>query len=181
MKLRYFILTLFIGSLISCNPWKKTQISKGNQNDAIKNAVIDFLHSKRFMKGDSVFSIRTQNITDDIFGVSIFGVTNNISVITENEINYSYKAFPTKYLEQNGKLFYWIDSTEIVPIELINKLSNMNRIDTAIIRKFLPVRVTDDSKKALDYYFCKSNLKNYKRIYTKIAMGWYDFPKLNCK
>ena len=49
---------------------------------------------------------------------------NRISlIITENEINYSYKAFPTKYFEGNGKLFYWQDSTEKVSPELISKLA----------------------------------------------------------
>ena len=68
------------------------QVSKGNQNDAIKNAIIDFLHSDRFIKGDSVFSISTKNISEDILGVSISREGNKISVITQNEIDYNYKA-----------------------------------------------------------------------------------------
>lgn len=181
MRLHYLLLVLFICSLGSCSPWKKMQISNGNQNDAIKNAVIDFLYSPKFFKGDSVFIISIKNINEDILAVSIFGARNKIAVITENEIDYSYRGFPTKYFEQDGKLFYWQDSTEKVPIELIDKLSKMNRIDTSIIAKFIPLRTTDDSQKAVDYYFCKYNLKKYKRIYTKIGIGWYDPPKINCK
>jgi hypothetical protein len=63
---------------------------------------------------------------------------------------------------------------------LINKLTRLNRIDTVILRKSYPTWIVDDSQKALDYYFCKGNLKKYRKVYTSIAMGWYDPPKLYC-
>lgn len=180
MKLKYLIILTLIFLFGSCSTWKNAMVVKGNQNDAVKNAIMDFLHTSRLAKKDSIFSISIKSINKDIFGVSIFGARNKISVVTENEVDYSYRSFPTKYFEQDGKLFYWIDSTENVSIELINKLSKMNRIDTAIVGKYFPERSRDDSQKGVDYYFCKSDLKKYKKVSTNMAIGWYEPPKLEC-
>jgi hypothetical protein len=175
------IITLFLSLFLSsCSSWKKIMVTKGNQNDAVQNAIYDFLHFGKLTKKDSVFSIIIKNVNEDILGVSILREGNKISVITENEIEYNYRAFPTRYFEQNGKLFYWVDSTEKVSIELVDILSKMNRIDTVVTNKFFPIRSTDDSQKATDYYFCKANLLKYKKVITNIAMGWYNLPKINC-
>jgi hypothetical protein len=56
----------------------------------------------------------------------------------------------------------------------------MNRSDTVIIGQYLPRRINDDFQKGVDYYFCRKNLKVYKVVYTKIAIGWYDPPALHC-
>lgn len=37
----------------------------------------------------------------------------------------------------------------------------------------------NDKKKATTYYFCKNNLKEFKRIITNISD--INLPKLNCK
>ena len=181
MKQYFIVLANIILFLSGCSPWKKVLVAKGNRNDAIKNAVSDFLHTPRFFKKDTVFDVMCQNIDSDILGITILGNPNKVSVITENEIEYSYKAFPTRYVERDGKLFYWNDSTVSTPSDLVKKLSMMNRIDTAILHKYLPPTENDDAKKGVDYYFCKSNLKRYKRVYTRIAMGWYIAPNMNCK
>lgn len=179
--MKSYCLLLLLFFISGCATWKKALISEGNKNEAVKNAIIDFLHCNKSINRDSVFSITIKNIGDTILGVSISGVSNKISVITKNEQEYSYQAFPTKYYEQNSKLFYWKDSTEKVPVELISKLSKMNKIDTAIIGTYFPDRVIDESQKAMDYYFCKFNLSKYKKVYTSTAMGWYKPPKVNCK
>jgi len=59
-------------------------------------------------------------------------------------------------------------------------MTKMNLIDTVIVGKFGFYSKTDDAKKGVDYYFCKSNLKIYKRVNTTYALGYYDVPKLNC-
>lgn len=179
MKTNWLSILMFVFLLESCSPWKHAMVATGNQNDAVRNAIIDFLHTD-LAKRDSVFSITIKNINEDILGVSILGERNKISVVTKNEIDYNYRAFPTKYFEKDGKLFYWVDSTERVPSELINKLSKMNRIDTAIVGKYFPQRIRDDSQKGMDYYFCKHNLLNFKKVRTSTAIGWYESPKLKC-
>lgn len=172
-----FVISLF---LTGCITWKQGMLSKGTKDEAIKNAIFDFLHKGEFDKSDTVFFIYTKDIKDDILGISISAESNKIAVITENKIDYSYKAFPTSYIEQSGKLFYWKDSTQTESKELINKLFKMNRVDTVIIGQFFPRRERDDSKKAMHYYFCKNNLLIYKRVHTSIGLGWYEVPKLHC-
>lgn len=180
MKTHFTILITISVLIGGCASWKQAMVSKGTEDEAAKNAIIDFLHTGKLDKKDTVFSISIKTISKDILGISISEESNKIAVITEDNINYSYKAFPTNYIEQNGKLFYWKDTSQKVSTELINKLSKMNRIDTAIIGSYFPRRERDDSKKAMNYYFCKSNLQIYKKVYTKTAMGWYETPKLNC-
>ena len=180
MKTNWIIVFLALGLLTSCSSWKKTLTSKGNHNDAVKNAITDFLYSRKYVNNDSVFSVRIVNVNDEILGVSILELINKITIYTENGVDYSYKTFPTKYFEHDGKLFIWKDSTERVPPELISKLSRMNRVDTVLIGKFFSGSLSDDSRKATHYYFCKSNLRAYKKLYTSIAMGWYDPPKVKC-
>jgi hypothetical protein len=180
MKNQFILLMAVSALLAGCASWKKAMVSNGAIDDAIKNAITDFLHTGKFARTDTVFSIRAQHIKEGIWGISISRESNKIAVITDDNRNYSYRAFPTGYIEQNGRLFYWQDSTREASAELISKLYRMNRIDTAIVGSFFPVRERDDSKKAMSYYFCQKNLRMYKKVYTSIAMGWHAVPKLNC-
>jgi len=163
-----------------CSSWKNTLTLHGNYNDAINNAVTDFINKKR-MRQDSVFSIHFMNIGDSIWGISISQAINKISVVTEDEIKYSYKAFPTRYIEKDKKLFYWKDTTQNTPPQyLVNKLYAINKVDTVIVNKVIPERIIDDALKSVHYYFCQCNLLRYKTMVTKSAMGWYILPMINC-
>jgi hypothetical protein len=185
MKSLYLMLIFFVFLLGSCISWKKMIVAKGNQNDAVKNAIYDFLHSGNFSKKDSVFSIRLINLNDDALGVSIGANDNKLLPGPDDKINTSHRGFPTKYFEQEDKLFYWYDSTSFITQDLIYILSKYHRIDSLNVNGFIGIPITsghiDDSKKGTDYYFCKNNLQRYKKVRTRTAMGYYDPPKLNCK
>jgi hypothetical protein len=180
VKTNCLVVIIFISIVESCATWKGGLVANGNQNDAVKNAVLDFLQHNRLIRNDSVFSIIIRNVSQNVFAVGILPEINKIPVITKNEIDYSYKAFPTNFIEEKGKLFYWKDSTQEESAELIDKLAKMNRIDTAIFGRYLGERHINDSQKEMDYYFCKSDLKKYKKVYSSIAIGWYDPPVLEC-
>jgi hypothetical protein len=47
-------------------------------------------------------------------------------------------------------------------------------------RRF-PDMTIDDAKKGADYYFCKQNYHVYKKIITRIALGYYKAPELKCE
>jgi outer membrane protein assembly factor BamD (BamD/ComL family) len=47
-----FFISLF---LTGCNTWKQAMISKGTKDEAIKNAIIDFLHKGEFKKAIQYF------------------------------------------------------------------------------------------------------------------------------
>lgn len=178
----YTLKLLFLITILeSCSSWKNALIQHGNYNEAINNAITDFVYKNRNEKQDSVFSIHFMDIGDSLWGISISNEVNKIAVITKDEMHYSYKAFPTRYIKKDKRLFYWKDTTQnVTPNELLNKLYAMNRVDTVVVNKLFPERIRDEAQKAIDYYFCKCNLSRYNVIKTRIAMGWYKSPKVNC-
>ena len=90
---------------------------------------------------------------------------------------------PTRYIEKDNKLFYWRDDNypltkkAILVFEKYNLLVN-NDLDGAMeVYDFK----TNDSQKGVDYYFCKNDLTQYKKVTTNKAIEYYDAPKLKCK
>jgi hypothetical protein len=157
--------------------------TKGNQNDAVHNAIIDFLNSGgTSLKRDNVFSVGIEDIGDTIIGVSIFGDVNKLVPTSKNKIGTSQPGFPTRYFEREGKLFYWYDPDHPITTDLIAILSMYKHIDSLNVNGFvgIPSQTIDESKKATDYFFCKCDLQKYKRIRTSIAMGYYKPPELEC-
>lgn len=45
MRMNYYLILLIILSIISCAPWKHTMASHGDINEAILNAVTDFVNT----------------------------------------------------------------------------------------------------------------------------------------
>lgn len=184
MKKNYQIFLIFIFISTSCNSWKDMMISKGNQNDAIHNAIIDFLHNKKLTKDDSVYHILIKDFNKDVLGISIVADMNKLLPNPENKIGSNHIGFPTMFIERENKLFYWYDSTHFVTQELISTLSNYHRIDSININGFVGIPensyTINESKKGMDYYFCKNNLVIYKRSLSKIGIGFYPPPNLKC-
>lgn len=178
MRLAYILIILVILSS-SCSSWRGILIAEGDQNAAIQNAIYDFLHSGK-ASNDTVYAVYVKNISNHVLGVSISADPNTLLVITEDSIDYSYRGFPTRYLEHQGKLFYWDDSTSSVTNDLIATFTRYNRVDTMVMNVFIPERIISHGKKGFDYYFCKDNLLKYKKVHTTIALGRYDPPKLKC-
>ncbi|MCC5943524.1 MAG: hypothetical protein JJT94_01210 [Bernardetiaceae bacterium] len=182
MKLQLLLWCLSVLFFGSCTSWKNNLVSNGNPNDAVYNAIIDFVNiEKKYVKQDSVFSIYVEDINKNILSVSIFRKINKVSLFTKDEINYDYRHFPTNFLEIDGKLFYWKDTTKSVSQEVVDKLYLMSRVDTVIYQKKLSERIIDDAQKGVDYYFCKSDLTQYRKVRTSTAVGGYNTPKINCK
>ena len=156
-------------------------ISNGSIDDAIQNAIIDFSKTSSLRKDDNAFSVSVYDINNEVLGVVIFGDANPEFIGLDTAKNsFSYSTLPTRYVEYNNKLFYWHDSTKNVSDEVISALLKYNKLDTFNISQLIPDMMIDDSKKSADYYFCKSNLKKYKKVTNSIAIGWYDSPRLNC-
>ncbi len=178
MRSAYILIILVILSS-SCSSWKGILIAKGSQNAAIQNAIYDFLHSGKASK-DTVYAVYVKNTSNHVLGVSISADPNTLLVITEDSIDYSYRGFPTRYLEHQGKLFYWDDSTSSVTNDLIATFTRYNRVDTMVMNAFIPERIIRHGKKGFDYYFCKDNLLKYKKVHTTTGLGRYVPPKLKC-
>ena len=178
MNKYYWIFLLF---LYGCSTFKENMTVNGSKNDAIMNAVLDFIHTeKNLLKEDKVFSTRTEEDINYI-SVSILGTDSPISFIIERDGSYSYRSFPTMLIETDGKLFFWRDKTKSVTDTIISTLYRYNFVDT-VDMFILNITVrSNDAKKAAHYYFCKNNLSKYQKIITWVAMGSYEPPKLKCK
>ena len=171
----------FIWPLGSCSPWKETLVAQGDQYDAVANSVRDFLRHGRYSQHDRVFSVSIKSLPDGLLGVSIYPDSNKVLVSTEDRISFSYRGFPTRYMEQDGKLFYWDDSTSQVSPDLVAALMRHRLVDTMVLNVYIPERYIDHAKKSVDYYLCPTNLRRYKKVRTTRAIGYYPSPTLECK
>ncbi|MEO6630363.1 MAG: hypothetical protein ABIN13_01535 [Mucilaginibacter sp.] len=94
-------------------------------------------------------------------------------------MNYQ-RGIPSRFIEQNEKLFIWRDEHFQLTDGTINILDKYH-----LIRRGGPGDWIsgggDESKKGADYYFCRSNLTVYKKKITNRAIGCYEPPNVNCK
>jgi hypothetical protein len=181
MKYMFYAI-LSIISLCGCFSLKRTQLIQGNLNDAILYAIKDFASKKdKIFKAHKIFSVLATD-TGGYFRVNITGALNKISLITEDSIFYSYRAFPTAFIIEKNKLFFWDNDSKAVSNSIVRTLYQYNFVDTAIIGKYfyIPEHINDDAQKSMNYYFCKDDLSNYKR---KVSSAWgrYKPPRLKCK
>jgi hypothetical protein len=167
--------------LVSCNATRKSiQAYSGEKKQAARIAIADFLNTSQLSYPDNVFMLTFMDIKEGILGVDIYGVTTKEWAVKDGDA-ITTNGFPTNYIEQNDKLFYWEDSTKSVSQEMITMLKKYNWIDTAIRNVYIPMKTIDETKKGEDYYFCKCNLNEYKKVSTSISMGHYEPPKLKCR
>ncbi len=176
---RYCLILLLL--LCGCiTPKKKNMVVNGNENDAICNAILDFTHTeKRLLKNDNTFAVSVDTIKGNIV-VTIIGDPNAILLITEEDGNYNYRAFPTMLVETSGKLFFWYDNKKNVTDTIINTLYKYNFVDTMIVNAYIPDRIINDAKQGVIYCFCKNDLSNYKKTSSNTLTKYYKLPKLKC-
>jgi hypothetical protein len=118
----------------------------------------------------------------NIIAVDILGF--NFKYFLDTTVNLSHqKGLPSRFIEQNGKLFIWrdehfqlADST----IKVLDKYHQIGRGGADDWIKYLRGGGGDELKKAADYYFCRSNLTVYKKKITNTAIGWYEPPNVKC-
>ena len=184
--MKLFSYKLFIGLIIlffCCSTMKKGDDDGNLRNEAITIAINDFLDNCSLRETDSVFRVYIDIDNDDILGLSISG-TYGIKICPsfKDTIGAETRIFPSHYIEKDNKLIYWRDSIHILTEEIVKVLVKYNQIDSSYIddENAYPDYLLDESIKGADYYFCKNDLSIYKRVVTRIAMGWYDPPKLNC-
>lgn len=187
------MLTAFF--LFSCSSWKESLIKEGDQKAAIQNTILDFSHTKKLFKQDSVFYIgvddplvifregETRWIPDktheEIIGISIVGDSENLYHKSDLELNKPNEnpRVPSKFIIHQEKLFLWYDDTQPITQELVDTLTQFGLVRDNDEELFV---IIDDGKKGASYYFCKSDLSRYKKSVNNIALGYEGVPKLNC-
>ena len=170
--------------LTGCNSWKSTLVADGDENDAIMNAITDFIHTCNLRNKDTIFVINKWIDNDTFLVIGISGTDENKLYPQKKQDTiggYPYRL-PSRYVVIDGKLFYWEDKSIKVSKEIVNVLSEFNAIDSLNYDSLVIFNpyVIIESKKAAHYHFCKNNIKEYKKNISKYAVEWYDPPKLKC-
>lgn len=185
--MKLFSYKLFIGLIIlsfCCSAIKDSDNNANLRNEAIIIAIEDFLDNCSLQKTDNAFEANVYIENDDILVLGISGTYGfKIYPSSKDTIGAETRIFPSHYIERNNKLiYYWVDSINVLTEEIVKVLAKYNQIDSSYVNyeNAYPDYLLDESIKGADYYFCKNDLSIYKRVVTRIAMGWYDPPKLNC-
>ena len=183
MKVAYRLLIITIVIIESCSSFKPQLKSNGDKETIINNAIIDFSKTKKLYKRDTVFSVKVLELTNnnDILVVRI--IKNNTKVLITDDITVGSKGgkVPTRYIEKEGKLFFWWDDDYALTEEALKVFSKYNLLqDNEGGWVKFPDFTIDDAQKAAHYYFCKENLTKYKKVVTNKGIGYYDPPKVNC-
>jgi len=191
----FLIITLLLNN---CSTWKGSIVSSGSINEAVNNAITDFLTTKLSKKG-TIFGVlisdyvgvkyNQENNTviyipknDYIFIISVGKSDNKIYPREENKIGTYDNVFPTMYTIRDEKLFYWSDSTQVISKEIISVLEKYNHIDFEWHKEYdLPPLIINDGGEGIVYYFCKNDLSNYKKKRADTLRRHYRTPKLKCK
>ena len=188
----YLIVSILI---LSCSTYRNSLIANGNKNQAIRNTVIDFSNSSRIYKKHRVFEVEFIDTLyrkelekidernyrwingkpyENIFAINISAMTNKLVY----SISDSLKYLPNRYIEQDGKLFFWKDDNYELDKETIEIFKKYE-----VVREggLSPEFVIDETKKAVDYFICRSDFTKYKKVTTSTAIGYFDAPKVNCE
>lgn len=178
MRLFCFFLTCIIA--VGCTSFKSNFIKDGGHNEAIKNAIIDFSHTCKLHKEDSIFLVSVHEIDIDLLAIRI-GKNNIKLLLTADAEPGNITNLPSRYVINNGKFFFWEDNdyplTENI-LALYRKYNLLQNDEGGAI--IFPDFLTDDTQKAAHYYFCKNDLTKYKKIITSKGIGFYSIPKVKC-
>ena len=210
MKTRYlkFVAILHIVLFVGCKSSKIYLTSIGENGDvAINNAILDFSNSCKLYKNYSMFYVWLEdsvfhlvfNYEDQQWQRNEFYDDRIIVHISPHQVSkpceehcdkYLYTVetkvgskgkLPSRYMEKDGKLFFWWDNEYSLSEEMLTILWKYDLLydDTEGLIGF-PEFTTNEKTKGAVYYFCKSDFNKYKRVVTNIGSGYYKPPKLKC-
>lgn len=180
MKMKKIILILLIFITTSCSTWKANLSKIGDSDNAIENAILDFLNTSKYSEGFNTFHI-IKISNNNTIGISIIG-DDNKWLLEESKIGEKNNYFPSKFREIDGKLFYWNDSDIVVNSSIIDVMNKYGILEIQKKRlNEIPEGLGNSSKKAVHYYFCKINLLKYKKVNSTISIGYYKPPRIICQ
>lgn len=180
MKVKFLCLLIMATLVLSCASFKKELIKSGGRNEVIQNAILIFSKTTRLYKRDTVFSVRTGE-DKEILIVRVGKNSTKLLLTTDTEPGSKNKLLPSRFVEKDGKLFFWWDNDYPLTEEAIAVFHKYNLFqddDGGVIT--VPNFTNDDAQKAAHYYFCKNDLTKYKEVITNKGIGYYDPPKLTC-
>lgn len=182
---------IYIGVLLStgCGSIKQQMASEGGREAVINNAILDFSRRSRIFKTRDFFKVETGMFTTtkkvrvpgetnlfksaidrtypDVIVVYIFYAIDPILYHEDAKVGVKGgRKFPTNYRIERGKLFYWMDTTKVLTEDAVKtfkkfKLMPDHPVSTNEYLELLDRYTTD--RLWVQYFFCKSDLKKYKR------------------
>lgn len=184
MEKRKFILLILITTIIEgCSTAKKAFVKSGDSlDDAIQTAILNFSTIRKLYKKDSVFSVGISELVNNKDLIVVGVRKNNRKLLLTKDAKVGSKGkLPSRYIEKDGKLFFWWDDNYPLTEDALAIFNKYNLLqddkDGAIkIADF----IIDDAQKAAHYYFCKNDIFSYKRVITNKGIGYYDPPSLKC-
>jgi len=200
MKLAPFHL-LAVALIFNCASSKREFFKTGNQDAAIQNAILDFSNNTSLHRRDSVFSV---NYVDTLYrmvlnksngnyiwvngqvylqlvAVGIRSNSNHFPLTASTTIG-SRGKLPSRFLEKDGRLFFWWDNEYPLTEEALAAYKRYGLLfDNRGGVTTMPDFVNDDEKKGAHYYFCRGDLTKYKRVVTNKGIGYYDPPHVRCE
>ena len=167
--------------------------------DFINVAISDFVSKCSLFKKDSVFKISVEDtlvelsfqseqsrwvldtVYQNVLVVEILGLMDTKEWYFSDAVIGSKGKLPSRYVIVKGKLFFWQDDNYPLTEEILSVFKRYNILTEMMERGALPDNPINDAAKAADYYFCRNDVSNYKRVVTHVATGYYEPPKLKCK
>ena len=199
--MRNIFLIIIISCLLSgCKssiviPQKETYQTE----DFINVAISDFVSKCSLFKKDSVFKVSVEDtlvklsfqseqsrwvldtVYQNVLVVEILGLMDTKEWYFSDAVIGSKGKLPSRYVIVKGKLFFWEDDDYPLTEEILSVFKRYNILTEMMERGALPDNPINDAAKAADYYFCRNDVSNYKRVVTHVATGYYEPPKLKCK
>jgi hypothetical protein len=145
----------------------------------IQDAILDFSKTSKIYKKNSIFSIKNGELEKEIIVLRI-GVNNMNILFNKDSIGKTSNTIPSKFVEKNGKLFFWWDSECKIQDNTISTYRKYNILqdnENGLIT--IPEFSINDNQKSVYYFFCRTNLTQYKRITTN--KGLPNDVKVNLK
>lgn len=178
MKCYLLCMVVFFQLSLGCNSYKKQIKSNGDYEDAIHNAVIDFSNTSLFKKG-LVFKVYHETIDDELYYIRIIEDFENKYLYSKSK-EIEDNKLPSRFYEIENKLFIWWDDNYSINEKTFRLLEKygMLKDDEGGWVMFLN-QIIDEKKKGAIYYFCKNDLRIYKRIITNL--GVIPKPEVKCK
>lgn len=184
--------------LEGCSSFKHRMIQSGSRNEAIHNAILDFSKTGSLYRADSVFSVSFYDTMgrmvldinqkwikgqpyEGIVAVTIVASGDRFLVTKDPKVDSKKGYLPSRFIEKEGKLFYWWDDDSYFTEETLAVLEKYDLLrdeDQEVIT--IPDFIIDDELKGTHYYFCKENLSKYKKVISSKGIGYYNAPSLKC-
>ena len=148
----------------------------------IQTSIDNFSKGGRLYKKNTVFVVWVSNLPkyEKLTVIDIGRSPTNILMTNETKIGTKGKV-PSRYIEKDGKLFFWWDNSYPLTkeaLEIFSKYGLLEDDQNGILK--VPSSRVNDSQKGAHYYFCKQNFKKFKKVVTNIGAGYYEPPKIKC-